>query len=46
MNHPRILAGKCALVTGAGQHIGEAIARLFASEVASVGIVEIAEKKA
>lgn len=37
----RRLAGKIAIVTGAGQGIGEAIARRFASEGADVVIAEI-----
>ena len=35
------LAGKVAIVTGAGQGIGEAIARRFASEGADVVVAEI-----
>jgi NAD(P)-dependent dehydrogenase (short-subunit alcohol dehydrogenase family) len=38
-----ILAGKVALVTGAGQGIGRGIARRFAQESAAVLIVEISE---
>jgi NAD(P)-dependent dehydrogenase (short-subunit alcohol dehydrogenase family) len=34
------LAGKVAIVTGAGQGIGEAIARIFAAEGAAVAIAE------
>jgi 3-oxoacyl-[acyl-carrier protein] reductase len=41
MNESGVLAGKVALVTGAGQGIGEAIATLFASVGASVGVVDI-----
>ena len=35
------LAGKRAIVTGAGQGIGEAIARLFAAHGATVFVAEI-----
>ncbi|MFL6799973.1 MAG: SDR family NAD(P)-dependent oxidoreductase [Xanthobacteraceae bacterium] len=35
------LDGQVALVTGAGRNIGEEIARLFASEGARVGVVEL-----
>lgn len=40
MTHGR-LAGKSAIVTGAGRNIGEEIARLFAAEGAQVAVVDI-----
>ena len=35
------LAGKAAIITGAGRNIGEAIATLFAAEGASVAVVDM-----
>jgi len=44
-SRPGRLAGKVALVTGAGQGIGEAIARLFAAEGARVALSARSEDK-
>lgn len=40
------LAGKSAIVTGAGRNIGEEIARLFASEGARVAVVDLDRSRA
>ena len=40
------LAGKTAIVTGAGRNIGEEIAKLFAKEGAKVSVVDIDEDRA
>lgn len=40
------LAGKSAVVTGAGRNIGEEIARLFASEGARVAVVDLDRSRA
>jgi NAD(P)-dependent dehydrogenase (short-subunit alcohol dehydrogenase family) len=45
-NAAGVLAGKVALVTGAGAGIGEAIARLFARQGATVSVVDINEADA
>ena len=40
------LAGKSAIVTGAGRNIGEEIAKLFAKEGAKVAVVDMDEGRA
>jgi 3-oxoacyl-[acyl-carrier protein] reductase len=46
MSHEGRLAGEVAIVTAGGQGIGEAIARTFAREGASVAVVDINEAQA
>jgi NAD(P)-dependent dehydrogenase (short-subunit alcohol dehydrogenase family) len=46
MERESTLAGRVALITGAGQGIGEAIARLFAEEGASVVVADVVETRA
>lgn len=40
------LAGKVAVITGAGQNIGQAMAELFASEGAAIGVVDLDAERA
>jgi 3alpha(or 20beta)-hydroxysteroid dehydrogenase len=46
MAQPKKLAGKVAIITGAGAGIGEASAALFASEGAKVVVVDLLEDRA
>lgn len=46
MAHDGVLAGDVAIVTGAGQNIGQEMAELFASEGAKLVVVDIDEERA
>jgi len=46
MSHPRRLQGKVAIVTGAGQGLGEALAHRLGQESAAVVVADIADERA